>query len=144
MLDDEHEGGASHSARISVGGLTDNIGNRFAVARLLTTKWPLAAFVSELATQLEERNLLLSLSWVPRDQNAEADAITNGVVDWLSPGKRVGCDIDLLPFRVLRTLLDKGKEFYKDRELVNLEGIEAGSRSSTLLKVLDPWDGVAY
>ena len=57
LLDDDHEGGATHTARISVGGLTDNIGNRFAVARLLTTKWPLAAFVSELATQLEDKNL---------------------------------------------------------------------------------------
>ena len=111
---------------------------------MLTTKWPLAAFVSELATQLEEKNLLLSLSWVPRDQNAEADAITNGVVDWLTPERRVGCEIDQLPFKVLRTLLDKGKEFYKDRELVNLESVEAGRRSSTLLKVSDPWDGVAY
>lgn len=81
LLDDDHEGGATHTARVSVGGLTDNIGNRFAVARLLTTKWPLDVFVSELATQLEVRNLLLQLSWVPRDQNAEADAITNGVVD---------------------------------------------------------------
>ena len=92
LLDDGPGAGATHSARVWVGGLTDNIGNQFAVARLLTTTWPLAAFVAEMATQLEDKALLLQLAWVPREQNAEADAITNGRVEWLAAGNRVGGD----------------------------------------------------
>ena len=49
LLDKEEDPDCRSSARMSVGGLTDNSGNRFAVARLLTTKWPLAAFVAGLA-----------------------------------------------------------------------------------------------
>ncbi len=33
---------------LSVGGLTDNSGNRLAVARMMSTKWPLSAFVSAI------------------------------------------------------------------------------------------------
>lgn len=144
LLDDDHEEGVSHSARISLGGLTDNMGNRVAVARLLTTKWPLAAFVAALATQLEDKSILLQLAWVPRDQNADADAITNGVTDWLSPKNRVSCDMASLPFKVLHDLLEKGKDFYRDSELVNIESVEAEKHSTILLKVSDPWDGRAY
>jgi hypothetical protein len=40
-----------HMGRLSVGALTDNSGNRFAVARMLTTKWPLVAFLAELSAR---------------------------------------------------------------------------------------------
>ena len=33
-------------------GVTDNIGNKLAVARTLTTTWPLLAFLAELSLQL--------------------------------------------------------------------------------------------
>ena len=44
-----------------LGGLTNNIGNRFVVARLLTTRWPLAAFLAYLSTQLEQKNILFEI-----------------------------------------------------------------------------------
>ena len=62
---------------LSVGGITDNNGNRYAVTKMLTTKWPLLAFLAELSLQLEYRGILLEINWVPREQNAEADATTN-------------------------------------------------------------------
>jgi hypothetical protein len=43
------------SLSVGVGGLTDNSGNRYAVARMLSTKWPLVAFMAELSAQLEAR-----------------------------------------------------------------------------------------
>ena len=46
---------------VSVGGLTDNRGNKFAVAKLLATKWPLSAFVAEMAAQLEHCGILLEV-----------------------------------------------------------------------------------
>ena len=90
----------------------DNAGNKFAVARLLTTKWPLAAFVAELAVQLEQRGILFEMSWVPCEQNAEADAITNGSFEWLDKFNRIGTDMQSLPFIVLHDLLAKGAKFY--------------------------------
>ena len=47
------------------------------VSRLLTTKFPLACFLMELALQLQSREADLELFWLPRLQNVEADALTN-------------------------------------------------------------------
>ena len=124
---------------ISVGGLTDNRGNKFAVAKLLTTKWPLAAFVAELAAQLEARDVLLDVSWVPRELNAEADAITNGGISWLSGDLQVKPTFEELPFTVLKDLLAASSIFYKNLEAVNVEGVTPTKKALGLLKVRDPW-----
>ena len=42
---------------------------------------------------METRGILLEVAWAPREQNAEADAITNGITHWLNKDKQVGADI---------------------------------------------------
>jgi hypothetical protein len=110
------------------------------VAKLLTTKWPLAAFVSELATQLEHRDLLLEVAWVPRELNAEADAITNDDVAWLDKNLEVSQPLSEIPFMVLNQMLARGDEFYDGLETVNAFGTESKKDPQVLLKVSDPWD----
>ena len=44
------------------------------VAKLLSTKWPLIAMPVKLSAQLEARQILFQMDWVPREQSAEADA----------------------------------------------------------------------
>ena len=74
-------GSAEHfGCTLSGGGITDNNGNRYVVTRMLTTKWPLLAFLAELSLQLEHRGILLVVNWSPREQNTEADAFTKGDV----------------------------------------------------------------
>ena len=129
---------------VSVGGVTDNRGNRFAIAKLLTTKWRLAAFVAETAVQLETRGILLDVTWVPRELNAEADAITNCNVEWLSPELEIKTKFENLPFMVLKELLTLGEAFQKDLEAVNTEDATVTPHNhvgpAPLLKVRDPWD----
>ena len=125
---------------VSVGGLTDNRGNKFAVAKMLTTKWPLAAFVAEMAAQLELREILLEVEWVPRELNAEADSITNGHVEWLTPSMQLEVTLAELPFLVLNELLAEGSKFYEGLDNANVMGEEHRPTSKTLLKVRDPWD----
>ena len=120
LLDFAEDPELRNGCAISVGGLTDNRGNKFAVAKLLTTKWPLSAFVAELVAQLEARDILLDVSWVPRELNAEADAITNGEVNWLAASLQMKADIEKLPFILLKDLLSAGSEFYKNLEVVNV------------------------
>jgi hypothetical protein len=129
-----------HLGRLSVGALTDNSGNRFAVARMLTTKWPLVAFLAELSAQLEKKDLLFEMSWVPREQNAEADAITNGDVQWLCPAKRVATEMNSLPFLILHELLSKGAVFYEGIDTVNVAAAVPQSKDIRTLRVRDPWD----
>ena len=98
-----------HGGVLSAGAVTDNLGNKFAVSKLMSTKWPLTAFVAELACQLEVRHLHLHMTWVPREQNVEADAITNGDTHWLCQANEVVAEMDKLPFEMLPILLAKGR-----------------------------------
>ena len=63
--------------------------------------------------------MVLDLDWVPRDQNSEADAITNGDVHWLAKENEIEFNLQDLPFEVLPDLLAQGDVFYTDIEAVN-------------------------
>jgi len=142
----EKEG--SWSGKLSAGASTDNQGNRFVVNRFMTTKFPLLAFVCELATLLEERSCLVDVGWVPRDQNEEADAITNGDIGGFDKDKEVEVVWD---FVVLDKLLDLGDKFYaevqeekarakEDRAGCGAKVAASGKRKRKAgLKVTDPW-----
>ena len=80
------------------------------------------------------------MTWVPREQNAEADAITNGQTEWLNPQNQLATNLEKLPFAVLQPLCKKGEEFYKNVDLVNTQGEADATRRKELLKVRDPWD----
>lgn len=63
---------------VKISGTIDNQGNSWILSRLMCTEFPLILILGVLATQLRERNLGLQLEWEPREQNEEADALTNG------------------------------------------------------------------
>ena len=111
----------------------------------MTTEWPLLAFLAELSTQLEHKDVLFEAAWVPREQNEEADPITNSDVSWLHPELRLGTDMKKLPFLVLPELLAQGEDFYKGGVAVNTASqaqAEPGAKKDTRtpLRVRDPWD----
>ena len=108
--------GAGALGKISVGGSTDNRGNTFAVTKLMTTKFPLVAFVAEMAVQMEEGAWDLELEWVPRDQNIEADAITNQDFSAFTASREIKVDCATLKFKVLNEMLALGDTFYEERE----------------------------
>ena len=54
----------------------------------MTTKFPMLVILGELAAQLRALNAELSLEWVPRLQNEEADALTNGDFSAFRPEHR--------------------------------------------------------
>ena len=105
---------------------------------MLTTKWPLLAFLAELSLQLEDRGALVEVNWVPREQNAEADAITNGEVGWLNPELQIKSHMGTLPFIMRPELLARGEGFYGDMETVNT-GAEPVLKDYRTLRVRDPW-----
>jgi len=139
LVDEVHNSEVYFAATLSVGGLTDNNGNRFAVTKMLTTKWPLLAFLAELSMQLEKRGVLLEVNWAPREQNTEADAITNMDYDWLRMENKVVTVMGQLPFLILPELLAKGEFFYSGSETVNV-GAPPVAKDKRSLRVKDPWD----
>jgi hypothetical protein len=94
-------------------GVTDNLGNTFAVSKLMTSKFPLVVILAELSVQLRERSMALSLGWVPRDQNEEADALTNGDLASFSSGLRVEVDVANVRWLILPRMLEVAGEIYE-------------------------------
>ena len=83
---------------------------------------------------------MLEVAWVPRELNAEADAITNDDVAWLDKNLEVSQPMSEIPFMVLNEMLAKGDAFYEGLETVNVFGIESKKDPQVLLKVSDPWN----
>lgn len=73
-----------------VPAVTDNLGNTYTVQRFLSCKFPLSLLVMELSCQLGRFGLELDLSWAPRNQNQEADDLTNEVFEAFDEVRRRG------------------------------------------------------
>ena len=58
-------------------GITDNLGNSFILDKWMTTSFPSSIILMEVAAQLARLDTTLHLGWAPREQNVEADALTN-------------------------------------------------------------------
>ena len=134
------------SAVLSLRGGTDNKGNTYVVDRLLTTKFPLNALLMELSEQLEVRNSSLKLDWLPRQQNEEADALTNGWFQGFDQSKRLQPDIANLPWRVLPEMLRAGGALVDElmakrasRNALAAMARRAKKRPQDALKTKDPW-----
>ena len=129
--------------RIKLSGATDNLGNTWVLNRLMTTKFPMLVILGELAVQLRALNADLSLEWVPRLQNEEADALTNGDFSAFKPSNRVPLDVEKLNFLVLPRLAEIAEELHADilRRRGSGETPEGRARGSAArkLKERDPW-----
>ena len=56
------------------------------------------------------------MEWVPRDQNIEADALTNDDASAFDPTLEMEVTPGSLRFNVLNELLELGDKFYEERE----------------------------
>jgi hypothetical protein len=130
-------------------GATDNQGNSYAVAKLLTAKYPLCAVLMELSVQLQDRQLWLDLEWTPREQNTIADDLTNEEFEGFGPDNRIDIDIANLKYKVMLDYLDRGATLHKsiedrkrDRQAEGGHGqqVKKGARRKRAgLRETDPW-----
>ena len=128
---------------------TDNQGNMFLLDKLLTTKYPLGVVLMELSCQLGLRRAALRANWIPRLQNEEADALTNGDFGHFTAAKRIDVDLGSLPFRILNELFAEGEAYRtelealksqdKERKAKAAEGSAAKGRKSKKLREKEPW-----
>ena len=133
---------SSSKGRVVLAGSTDNQGNSWLLSRLMTSKFPLLVVLGELAVQLRSRNLHLDLDWVPRDQNTEADALTNGDYSGFAPANRVPLDINKLDFKMLPQLMKAAEDLFDNIAARRRAGKpkEEGARwRRQKLKERDPW-----
>lgn len=91
---------------VVVPGITDNKGNSYLVDRLMTTKFPLNVWLMELAVQRNLHNVQCHFAWHPREQNVEADALSNGQFTGFNLEKRIVFEsLEALPFAVVPGLM---------------------------------------
>jgi hypothetical protein len=105
---------SSSTAALRISGVTDNAGNTNVITRLMTSKFPLVVILAEVALQLQEKKVDMDLVWAPRDQNEEADAITNGEVSIFDPALKVELDLKDLRFKILPELMGQAQDLYQD------------------------------
>jgi hypothetical protein len=130
---------------IRVTGVTDNQGNSYIVAKLLTTKFPLAPVLMELVKQLASRGLWLHLQWAPREENTAADDLTNGRFELFDQARRVATAWPkiLASLTDLQKYLDLGEAFYQEvadlKEKRKQFPLPPPSSHKKAKKLLGPW-----
>ena len=82
----------------------------------MTTKYPLGVILMELSCQLGFRRACLHTRWIPRLQNEEADALTNGDFQHFGPKLRIPVSLDQLQFRVVNELFEEGETYVAELE----------------------------
>ena len=130
---------------------TDNRGNIVALNHLMTTRYPLCVVVMELAAVLAKEGLRLSLNWVPRTANQEADDLSNLKTDAFDPKLRLHFDPAEHRWEVLREYLEAGTSLHAEvqekkaakrrltPEKTRRPGHKKKRARATRLKFTDPW-----
>ena len=80
----------------------------------------------ELACELGIRRACLHARWIPRLQNEEADALTNGDFRHFSAANRIHVDLGKLGFVIMDDLFREGESYVA--ELDALKQAEAASK----------------
>ena len=112
-----------NSATVGLASLTcgtDNQGNHYLLDKLMTTKYPLGIVLMELSCQFGLRGACPQARWIPRLQNEEADALTNGDFRHFSEARRIPVNLEDLDFRVLNDLFKEGEEYSTELEALKL------------------------
>ena len=97
---------------------TDNRANEALSLKRSTTRWPLMAVNMQLSSSLARARLSLSLKWRPRDENTEADRLTNEVFTGCDNRQRVVLTLGDMDLSVLESLVKTRQDFEIEREKV--------------------------
>eukprot|EP00435_Cladocopium_sp_Y103_P027686 s1708_g6.t2 len=96
---------------------TDNMGNMHVLRRFGSSKYPLSIVAMELACQLEMAQVEMDLGWIPRNQNEEADALTNLRFEDFNSSNRIDIKFEDFKFVLLDKLMAKAGELDDDLKL---------------------------
>ena len=89
----------------------DNLANQASSTKRSTTKWPLMAVNTQLSAALTRARLSLGLQWRPREENTEADQLTNEEFSGFREDQRVVLTWSSLELSVLMELVRTRTEF---------------------------------
>ncbi len=123
----------------AIPALTDNRGNQSTITRLQSSKFPLNAVLMEVAARSEARRVRLSVSWIPREFNAEADQLAGGNFSLFDPQHRLEVNWERVHWLVLDQLLALGAEFHAETRQSRAALAQQKPRKQAPLRETDPW-----
>ena len=139
------------SGLVTVTAYTDNQSNTHVLRRFSASKYPLSILVMELASQLDRLGMQLQLRWLPRNQNEEADDLTNERFSDFREENRVHVDFEKLEFLVMGDLmklageLDEELKLYRTSKeaklgkLIKEQGEKGRKAKKGEMRWKDPW-----
>jgi hypothetical protein len=124
-------------------GGTDNQSNTHSAKKVLSTKYPLTILLMEMSEQLRRKDSSLSLRWVPRDQNQEADDLTNNRFEKFNERLRIPIVQKDLKFLVLEEINTAAAELFTEitvkKQAKILPKKAAKTKVTERLKWRSPW-----
>ena len=99
---------------------TDNRANDALSTKRTTTKWPLMGINMQLSSAIAKARLSLDLRWRPREENEEADSLTNEVFDAFDLELRVPVTFSDLDLSMVFALWETKREFDELKERARL------------------------
>ncbi|CAE7840724.1 unnamed protein product [Symbiodinium sp. CCMP2592] len=112
--------------KVEVLAQTDNKSNEGLTRKGSTTRWPLLMVNMQLTHVLMKAGLRLNLGWRPRDENQEADDLTNEIFDRFSEELRVPVQYSELPLSFLHTLYEARRSQLSSREVDSIRDTVGG------------------
>ena len=106
--------GGGASAEIYVEAFTDDRGNSFILRKGLSTKFPVTLLVIEVAETLRRYDAYATLTWVRRDGNELADALTNEDFSAFEPQRRELVGENHFQWFVMDELLRGSEELFNE------------------------------
>ena len=114
---------------VVIPAVTDNRGNESLARKQSTTKWPLMLVNIQLSHLLMKAMLKLDLQWRPREENQDADDLTNHRFQNFSAERRITCKANELPLNLLNKLWQTKNQFDQmRRQMTSSVQAEASGR----------------
>ena len=93
---------------------TDNQGNAFALKKGMSTRYPITLLLMELAEEMRAIDLRLDLIWVKREENEDADSLTNEDFEKFEEEMRVKIDEKQVQWRILDRLYERSSQLFEE------------------------------
>ena len=110
---------------VAVTAGTDNQANEALSKKRSSTAWPLMLINMQLSHHLFRASLQLTLKWRPRDENQEADDLTNGRLENFDRLHQVNASFEMLDLGLLKELWEERSDFLDRDALKTWPVVEA-------------------
>ena len=131
----------AHTKVMVVPSITDNRGNGSALNKLMSTRFPSSALLTELSTYMKNRGLRTIVEWAPREFNRESDSLANGHTEEFMKVKPGELTWEVLPGALLAGReAESAHQELKERGALPNRGKKQRRRDpQKRLRVMDPW-----